>query len=111
LDPFEGIDEGRFEKAVTSMVGELEGLDQDDPQQVARAMRKVMNQAGIEWGDGVEDVIERLETGDNPDEIETTLDKSFDSDTDLFSAKPKNVLGEIRRKYLPPKTDPTLYDL
>ena len=92
-DPFEGIDEGRLEQAVMLMAGELEGLDQDDPQQAARAMRKVMDRARIEWGDGVENVIGRLEAGDDPDEIEATLDKSFDSDADLFSAKPKSILG------------------
>jgi hypothetical protein len=94
-----------------SMAGELEGFDQDNPQQAARIMRKVMDQVGIEWSDGVEEVIGRLEAGDDPDEIETTLDNSFDGDADLFSAKPRSMLGAIRRKYLPPKTDPVLYDL
>ena len=110
-DSLEGIDEGRLEQAIMSMAGELEGFDQDNPQQAARAMRKVMDQAGIEWGDGVEEVIGRLEAGDAPDEIEATLDNSFDDDADLFSAKPRSMLGAIRRKYLPPKTDPALYDL
>ena len=71
-DPFEGVDESRLEQAIMSMAGELEGLDQDNPQQAARAMRKVMDQAGIEWGDGVEEAIGRLEAGDDPDEIEAT---------------------------------------
>ena len=108
---FEGVDESRLEQAIMSMAGELEGLDQDNPQQAARAMRKVMDQAGIEWGDGVEEAIGRLEAGDDPDEIEATLDNSFDDDANLFSAKPRRMLSAIRRKYFPPKTDPALYDL
>ena len=59
----------------------------------------------------MEEAIGRLEAGDDPDEIEATLDNSFDDDAKLFSAKPRSMLGAIRRKYLPPKTDPALYDL
>ena len=110
-DPFEGVDESRLEQAMMSMAGEFEGLDQDNPQQAATVMRKVMDQAGIEWGDGVEEAIGRLEAGDDPDEIEATLGNSIDDDANLFSTKPRNMLGAIRRKYLPPKTDPVLYDL
>ena len=109
-EPFAGVDESRLEQAIMSIAGELEELDQDNPQQAARAMRKVMDQAGIELGEGVEEAIGRLEAGDDPDEIEATLDNSFD-DANLFSAKLKSMLGAIRRKYLPPKTDPVLYDL
>ena len=110
-DPFEGVDEGRLEQAIMSMAGELEGLDQENPQQAARAMRKVMDQAGIELGDGVEEAIGRLEAGDDPDEIEATLGNSFDDDANPFSVKSRSMLGTIRRKILPPKTDPALYDL
>ena len=110
-DPFEEVDESRLEQAIMSMAGELEGLDQYNPQQAARAMRKVMDQAGIELGDGVEEAIGRLEAGDDPDEIEATLGNSFDDDANPFSVKSRSMLGAIRRKYLPPKTDPALYDL
>ena len=110
-DPFEGFDESQLGQAIMSMAGELEGLDQDNPQQAARAMRKVMDQAGIELGDGVEEAIGRLEAGDDPDEIEATLGNSFDDDVNPFSVKSRSMLGAIRRKYLPPKTDPVLYDL
>ena len=110
-DLFEGVDESRLEQAIMSMAGELEGLDQDNPQQAARAMRKVMDQAGIELGDSVEEAIGRLEAGDDPDEIEATLGNSFDDDANPFSVKSRSMLGAIRRKYLPPKTDPALYEL
>ena len=110
-DPFEGVDESRLEQAIMSMAGELEGLDQDNPQQSARAMRKVMDQAGIALGDSVEEAIGRLEAGDDPDEIEATLGNSFDDDAKPFSVKSRSMLGAIRRKYVPPKTDPVLYDL
>ena len=59
----------------------------------------------------MEETIGRLEAGDYVDDIEATLDNLFDDDANQFSAKPRNMLGAIRRKYLPPKTDPVLYDL
>ena len=46
-EPFAGVDESRLEQAIMSIAGELEGLDQDNPQQAAWAIRKVMDQAGI----------------------------------------------------------------
>ena len=70
-----------------------------------------MDRAGIEWCDGVEETVGRLEAGDDPDEIETTIGSAFDDDSNMFSAKPRSISGAIRRKYLPPKTDPVLYDL
>ena len=110
-EPFEGVDESRLEQAIMSMAGELEGLDQDNPQQAARAMRKVMDQAGVEWGEGLEEAIGRLEAGDDPEEIEATVDNSIDGKSDLIRAKTRSMLGVIRRKYFPPKTEPILYDL
>ena len=58
----------------------------------------------------MEETIGRLEAGDDLDEIEAALGNSFD-DANMFSVKPKSMLGAIRSKYLPPKTDPILYDL
>ena len=110
-DPFEAADDDRLEEAMMSMAEELEGLDQDDPQQAAKVMRKVLDQSGIKLGDRVEEAIGRLEAGDDPDEVEANLDNSFDGDADLISAKPRSMLVAIRRRYLPPKTDPVLYDL
>jgi putative FmdB family regulatory protein len=110
-NPFDGIDESQLEQAMMAMAGELEGLDQEKPQQAASVVRSIMDQAGIKLGGGVEEAIGRLEAGDDPDEIEANLSDAFDDDANLFSVKPSNMLGSIRRKYLPPKTDPTLYDL
>jgi putative FmdB family regulatory protein len=83
-DPFEGIDESGLEQAIMSMTSEFEKLDQENPQQVAGAMRKVMHQAGIELGDGMEEVIGRLEAGDSSDQIDATLENSFDDDANLI---------------------------
>ena len=111
LDLFEGIDEGRIEKAMTSIAAELEGLDKRNPQQAVVMVRQIMDQAGIELGDNIKEAMGRLESGDNLEEIETSLADSFDDEAKLFSNKPSGMLKVIRRKLFPPTIDPKLYDL
>ena len=57
----------------------------------------------------MEEVVQRLELGEDPGEIEAAFEDQLDDD--LFTAKPRKMLGAIRRKYLPPKVDQTLRNL
>jgi hypothetical protein len=51
----------------------MAGLDEDDPKSVARWMRKM----GAETGEGLpeefDEVIDRLESGQSPEEIESAM--------------------------------------
>ncbi len=48
----------------------LSGLDENDPRSLARFMRRVSNELGEDLGDEFEEVVERLEAGESPEEIE-----------------------------------------
>jgi putative FmdB family regulatory protein len=50
----------------------LEGLE-DDPRALGRMMRKMSSEMGEEMGPEFDEVIDRLEAGQNPDEIEQAL--------------------------------------
>lgn len=50
----------------------LEGLE-DDPQALGRMMRKMGNELGEEMPDEFDEVIDRLEKGQSPEEIESAL--------------------------------------
>ena len=48
-------------------------LDENDPRSVARWMRKMSNETGEDLGPEFEEVVDRLEAGEAPEEIEKTM--------------------------------------
>lgn len=50
----------------------LEGLE-DDPKALGRMMRKMSNEMGEDLGPEFEEVVDRLEAGQSPEEIEKSL--------------------------------------
>ena len=103
-----GTDEDRLESALMSMAGDLDKID-NDPSQVASAMRKLLATSGLNMGAGMEDAMARVEAGEDPEVIEADLGDATD-EIALFSARPTQVAGVIRRRYLPPRVDPKLYE-
>ena len=51
----------------------LAGLDQDDPKSIAQWMRKMSKQVGEEMPAEFDEVIDRLEAGQSPEEIEASM--------------------------------------
>ena len=51
----------------------LDGLDEDDPKSMARWMRKMGDELGEEMPPEFDEVIDRLESGQSPEEIEEAL--------------------------------------
>lgn len=49
------------------------GLDEDDPKSLARFMRKMANETGEDLGPEFEEVVGRLEAGEDPDAIEKSM--------------------------------------
>ena len=107
-DGMVGIDEDRLESALMSMAGDLDKID-NDPSQVASAMRKLLATSGLKMGAGMEDAMARVEAGEDPEVIEADLGDATD-EIALLSARPTQVAGVIRRRYLPPRVDPKLYE-
>ncbi|MGD2205863.1 MAG: zinc ribbon domain-containing protein [Anaerolineae bacterium] len=51
----------------------LDGLDEDDPRSLARWLRKTSDQVGEEMPEEFDEVIDRLEKGQSPEEIEEAM--------------------------------------
>lgn len=51
----------------------LDGLDEDDPKSLARWMRKMSSEVGEEMPEEFDEVIDRLESGQSPEEIEESM--------------------------------------
>ena len=109
-EPQEGmpdIDESKMEQAMMALAGEMENVNEDDPKAMADFMRKFSSMTGLELGDGAEEALSRLEVGEDPEQIEADMGDLFD-DNNLFSQK--RIKG-LKKKYLPPEHDDTLYSL
>ena len=64
-------DESRMESAADDFAG-LEGIE-DDPKALARMMKKMGNEMGEEMPSEFNEVVDRLEAGQSPEEIESAI--------------------------------------
>jgi putative FmdB family regulatory protein len=51
----------------------LDGLDENDPKSLARFMRKMADETGEDLGPEFEEVVGRLEAGEDPESIEKSM--------------------------------------
>jgi len=107
--PLPDVDEARMEKAVEALAREADGLDEDDPKQAARLMRRLYDAAGLRLGPGMEEAIRRMEAGEDPDKVEQELGDLLEEDP-LFEAG-SGGLRDMGRRLRPPVVDDTLYEL
>jgi putative FmdB family regulatory protein len=108
--PLGDLDESRMEQAMAALAGEVEGLDEEDPKQAARLMRRLYDATGLKLGAGMEEAMRRMEAGEDPDQIEQEMGDVLEHE-DPFAARPKQALKDLRNRLLPPNVDETLYDL
>lgn len=102
------IDDARLERAMESLAGDIDGVDENDPKQAARLMRKLFDAGGLPVGGGMEEALRRMEAGEDPDRIEEQLGDDLDGDP--FGAPGKRLRNRLRR-LAPPTHDPHLYEL
>ena len=111
-----GLDEERLMRALTSMEGAMEGLDDSDPKQAARLMRRLFDATGLKLGDGMAEAIRRMEAGDDPDTIDAELGEVL-AEEDPFAAGQgggkglSESLRQLRRELLPAARDDNWYPL
>jgi hypothetical protein len=105
-----GFDETKFEQAMESLASEAEGLDEEDPRQAARMMRKLYESTGMQLGDQMEEAMRRMESGEDPDKIEEEMGDLLEDEQALFGEKGSRLRG-LPKKFRPPQVDETLYEL
>lgn len=85
-----GLDESKMEQAFESLMREAEGINEEDPRQMASLMRKFTSQTGLNLGDAMEEAISRMEAGEDPEQIEQEMgDVLGDDDFSLEALKRK----------------------
>jgi putative FmdB family regulatory protein len=105
--PWPDIDESKMEKAMGLLEREMADMDDEDPRQTANLMRKLSDMTGLDLGPGMEEALQRMESGEDPETIEADMGDVLESD-DLFTLR-KNLARESKKR--PPRVDETLYDL
>lgn len=105
--PIPDLDEEKMERAMATLAREAESLDEDDPKQAAQLMRKLSDMTGLNLGPAVEEALQRMEAGQDPEEIEAEMGDLLE-EADPFAPAPKRG-GKSRGKA--PKVDDTLYSL
>ena len=109
-DPLESLDESRLEGAMESLMREVGSLDEEDPRAVGRMMRRFGELTGLEMGDRMEELVRRMEAGEDPEGLEAEMDGELGDDEsldDFFQLK--KALGDRRSKR--PRVDDELYFL
>jgi len=107
-DPFAGMDEAKMEQAFESLMRDAEGVNEDDPRQMANLMRKFSEKTGLSLGDQMEEALSRLEAGEDPEQIEQEMGDIMDSD-DAFNLEA--MKKKVRSGPKPPVYDEKLYEL
>lgn len=110
--PFPGLDEERLERAMESMAGEMEQLgEDDDPRQMARFFRRFGEVAGMKPGPRMEEMLRRLERGEDPEALEEEMGGGEEGDEGEMEEwfQLKEQAKRLRRRR--PPLDETLYFL
>ncbi len=109
-DPFESLDESRLEGAMETLMREAGGLNEEDPRAMGRMMRRFGELTGLEMGGRMEELVQRMEAGEDPDRLEDEMDGELGDDESLDDFfRLKKALGERRSKR--PRVDEELYFL
>lgn len=106
-DPITELDESKMENALNLLAKEAENIDENDPRQAARLMRRLADMTGINPGPGIEELMGRMEAGEDLEDLGPEMDKLLENE-EPFEIK-KKAPGLLKKR--PPKIDDKLYEL
>ncbi len=81
------LSDPRMESELMRLMSQSADMDENDPRQLGRFMRKMAELTGESMDERMEDAIRRLEAGEDPDAIEADLGDVFD-DPGLMGGMP-----------------------
>lgn len=103
------IDESKMEKAMNVLAREAENINEDDPKQAANLMRKLSDMTGLKLGPGMDEALQRMEKGEDPEQVEAELGDVLESEDPFLLSSKKGAVA--RQKISAPARDDRLYDL
>jgi putative FmdB family regulatory protein len=101
------VDEAKMEQAMGMLAREAEHINEDDPRQAAALMRRLSDMTGLKMGQGMEEALSRMESGEDPDKIEAEMGDLLEGE-EPFLLESKSKSGSKKAR---PMVDETLYEL
>ncbi len=109
-DPLDALDDSKLEGAMETLMREMGSADEEDPRAMGRMMRRFGELTGLEMGSRMEELVRRMESGEDPDSLEVELGGELEDDESLDEFfRLKKALGDRRSKR--PRVDDELYFL
>jgi hypothetical protein len=117
--PAEGegdLDDPRMEAAMAELEREMAGMDEEnpDPRQMGQLMRKMSDMTGEKLPGVMEEMVRRLEAGEDPEKLEDEYGEMEElEDFGLSGDENEEALspGAMLRRMRGPVKDPELYEL
>ena len=108
-DPMEGMDDAKVERMMAELEKDMAGFDEDNPnpKQMAHLMRKMVSLTGEKLPGEMEEMVARLEAGEDPEQLE----EEFGDALDDLDGEEGGRLKKLRKHLLGPKQDHELYDM
>jgi hypothetical protein len=109
-------DDPRLERAMAEMEREFAGVgesDNPDPRLLAKMMRKMSDLAGEKVPAVMQEMLARLEKGEDPERLEAEYGDSLDAMDDQLGDSPEleAAAATLRRRRKRVSRDPTLYEM
>ncbi len=118
LPPGGEMDDSRMEAAMAQMEREMSGIDENnpDPRQLAHMMRRMSELTGEKVPQEMDEMIRRLEAGEDPERLEEEMGAMMgdDESPEGATADPKDeasIKARLRRLRQQPRRDPALYEM
>ncbi len=103
------INESNLEKAMQMLSSEADKINENDPRQAANLMRKLSEMTGIQLGPGMNEALNRMEAGEDPDQIESEMGDLLEGEEPFILPGTSGQTGKTKRPA--PQRDETLYEL
>lgn len=71
------LDDPRVEREMMKLMGDAEHMDENDPRQLGRLMRRMSELTGERLEGEMEEAVRRLEAGEDPEKVEADLGDVF----------------------------------
>lgn len=110
----DNIDDAKMESVMAELERDMAGFNEDnpDPRQMAHLMRKMSSLTGEKLPGEMEEMVRRLESGEDPEKLEEEFGDSIDDmGEDWMGEGGAAGIQNLRRRLMGPKKDPELYDM
>lgn len=107
------VDESKMESAIEALASEAGSMNEEDPRAAAQLMRKFSHMTGMDFNDGIEGALQRMESGEDPEAIEADMGGTLDDEDPFVVSGKKGPKGKDKQgtKRGAPQRDETLYDM